>query len=167
MKKYSLGIGAFISALVGITIDGDIQNSVTVTIWAGIRALRTLSPSIPHAPVRSRRFQWVALFSFPLLTCPPYFSNPRPTTLLGVPRSLFSDRDHVCIGRSNSVHLAKRSFGVAGYLQKLPRYTRRPHSSHPNSTRRKFRVLTRIFRLFLGRMILVVSCIPAKTASIF
>lgn len=51
VKKYSLATSAFISALVGITIDGDIQNSVTVTIWAMIRALRTILPSIPYAEV--------------------------------------------------------------------------------------------------------------------
>lgn len=92
VKKYSLGVSAFISALVGITIDGDIQNSVTVTIWAMIRALRTISPSIPHAEVQTKTF-WA---------------------------NLRLDRHHVPLLRSNFVNLVVSSPRVACNLQKVP-----------------------------------------------
>lgn len=98
MKQYSLGISAFISALVGITIDGQIQNSVTVTIWAMIRAMRTVAPSIPYSEV-----------------------SPNVKRIY----NLFSGYHYVSFSQPNFIDLVGCSLTVACYLQKVPWHSRR------------------------------------------
>jgi len=46
ISKYTLGVAAFISALVAINIDGEIQSSITVVLWTIVRALRPFVPEI-------------------------------------------------------------------------------------------------------------------------
>jgi len=47
IAKYTLGVAAFISALVAINIDGEIQNSITVVLWTLVRAIRPFVPEFP------------------------------------------------------------------------------------------------------------------------
>jgi len=51
LSKYTLGVAAFISALVAINIDGEIQSSITVVLWTIVRALRPFVPNIPGGSV--------------------------------------------------------------------------------------------------------------------
>jgi len=47
VSKYTLGVAAFLSALVAINVDGEIHTSMTVVLWVVVRALRHFVPEIP------------------------------------------------------------------------------------------------------------------------
>jgi len=47
VTKYTLGVAAFVSALIAINVDGEIQESITVVLWTLVRAVR---PFVPHIP---------------------------------------------------------------------------------------------------------------------
>jgi len=51
ISKYTLGVAAFISALVAINIDGEIHTSITVVLWTIVRALRPFVPDIPGGAI--------------------------------------------------------------------------------------------------------------------
>eukprot|EP01124_Arcella_intermedia_P020459 TRINITY_DN27936_c0_g1_i1.p1 TRINITY_DN27936_c0_g1~~TRINITY_DN27936_c0_g1_i1.p1 ORF type:complete len:378 (-),score=57.97 TRINITY_DN27936_c0_g1_i1:86-1219(-) len=51
VSKYTLGVSAFIAALVAILVDGDIQESITVVLWTTVRALRGWAPEVPGGAI--------------------------------------------------------------------------------------------------------------------
>jgi len=51
ISKYTLGVAAFLSALVAINIDGEIPYSITVVLWTIVRALRPFVPDIPGGAI--------------------------------------------------------------------------------------------------------------------
>eukprot|EP01129_Flabellula_baltica_P014161 TRINITY_DN6725_c0_g1_i1.p1 TRINITY_DN6725_c0_g1~~TRINITY_DN6725_c0_g1_i1.p1 ORF type:complete len:385 (+),score=58.20 TRINITY_DN6725_c0_g1_i1:50-1204(+) len=50
VKKYTLGVATFLSALVALTIDGDLPSSLTFVIWGIVRAFRAVIPEVNFAP---------------------------------------------------------------------------------------------------------------------
>jgi len=50
VKKYSLGVSGFVSALIAAIIDGEINTNITIVLWAMIRAIRLYVPTYPWGP---------------------------------------------------------------------------------------------------------------------
>jgi len=50
VKKYSLAVAGFVSAMTATIIDGEIHNSITIVLWAVIRSARMFLPSYKWAP---------------------------------------------------------------------------------------------------------------------